>query len=404
MDICFFTESYYAGGLDTFIINLINQWPAEEDNITLICNNSHAGLSLLKEKIKRNNTVVIGHNMLMAPDLSKAIERKVGSGKISRFLSSAFKYILFLSYLFKLKKIIQAEKYDELFIINGGYPAGFSCRAAAITWGIIKKRKSIHNFHNFVIKPKFILGIVETPIDYFVQKYTRCFVTVSQECAQSMQNRNVIWKRAAIKYIYNGIAATSQVSNINIRVEFDIPDDSQICLFLATYEERKGHGFLLQSFKKVINLKKNTYLICCGYGEESDIDRVRSIVNKLGISENVILTNFRNDVIDLLSKSDILLIASESFESFGLTALEAMRLKIPVVSTNTGGLKEVIKDNFGGFLFNYGDSNGYSAKIIALLENDKLRLEQGEKGYERFISNFTSDKMTTAYYNLLKCE
>jgi glycosyltransferase involved in cell wall biosynthesis len=406
MNICFFTESYYTGGLDTFIINLINQWPHEEDNLTLFCNNSHGGMELLKQRIIKKNTAVVGHNLLMSPVLNNLIEQKIGLNKMSRILGAILKYFLFFEYLFHLSKIIDIEKYDELMVINGGYPAGISCRAAAIFWGISKKKKSVHNFHNFVIKPKLFLKLFETPIDYFVQKYTSCFVSVSKTCSESMINRSVIWKRATVRYIYNGISPVKHKlnSNFNLRQEFNLPTDSSICLILATYERRKGHQFLLEAFKKVFDVRKNAYLICCGYGESYEFDRIRKLADDLGISQNVILTGFREDAIDILSQSDILVIASESFESFGLTALEAMKLKKPVVSTNTGGLKEVIKDSSGGFLFKYGDTNGYSSKILELLDSEKLCMEQGEKGYQRFMDMFTVDKMTIQYVNLLKCK
>lgn len=406
MNICFFTESYYTGGLDTFILNLINQWPQNEDQLFLVCNSSHGGFELLKERIYRKNTTVIGHHLLMTPDFNEKIEKITGKNKISKALGSTLKYFLFLRYIFQLKKVIEVEKYDELFIINGGYPAGLSCRAASIFWGIFKKKKSLHNFHNFAVKPKSLFKIVEYPIDYLVQKYTSHFVTVSKTCSESMINRSVIWNNANIKYIYNGIAPLQQDLNLNFnfRREFKLPANSQICLILATYEQRKGHQFLLEAFKMVANVMSDAVLVCCGYGTDEDIEIVRKQAFGLGISQKVILTGFRKDAIDILTQSDILVIASESFESFGLTSLEAMKYKIPIVSTNTGGLKEVIKDDEGGFLFNYGDCEGYSSKIIELLGNKQMRLEQGEIGHQRFIDNFTVNKMVTQYSKLVRCE
>ena len=53
MKICFFTENYYKGGLDTFLINLINAWPDTNDQLTVVCNDSHPGLVTLAEKIDR---------------------------------------------------------------------------------------------------------------------------------------------------------------------------------------------------------------------------------------------------------------------------------------------------------------------------------------------------------------
>src|SRR5450759_2378264 len=53
MKICFFTENYYKGGLDTFLINLFNAWPDSNDVLTLVCNGTHPGLETIEEKTVR---------------------------------------------------------------------------------------------------------------------------------------------------------------------------------------------------------------------------------------------------------------------------------------------------------------------------------------------------------------
>ena len=104
---------------------------------------------------------------------------------------------------------------------------------------------------------------------------------------------------------------------------------------------------------------------------------------------------------NLISQSDLLLIGSQSYESFGYTAAEAMIRKIPVVSTNTGGLAEVIKNNDGGFIFNKDDFIGFSDEVLRLLSNKKLRMEIGNRGRERALCLFLSDRMSEEYFNLL---
>ena len=54
MKIIFFTENYYKGGLDTFIISLINNWPDNNDSIELMCNYDHPGNETYESQIKRN--------------------------------------------------------------------------------------------------------------------------------------------------------------------------------------------------------------------------------------------------------------------------------------------------------------------------------------------------------------
>jgi hypothetical protein len=57
MKVCFFTENHYKGGLDTFLISLINAWPDGEDRLSLVCNSSHAGIVTIKEKTSRPITI-----------------------------------------------------------------------------------------------------------------------------------------------------------------------------------------------------------------------------------------------------------------------------------------------------------------------------------------------------------
>ena len=52
MKICFFTENSYKGGMDKLIYTLANNWPSNDDEITILCNRSHPGYNDIKEKLK----------------------------------------------------------------------------------------------------------------------------------------------------------------------------------------------------------------------------------------------------------------------------------------------------------------------------------------------------------------
>src|SRR5213075_2677935 len=77
---------------------------------------------------------------------------------------------------------------------------------------------------------------------------------------------------------------------------------------------------------------------------------------------------------EILSVSDLFILPSET-ESFGLAALEAMASKVPVISTNTGGLPEVNINNYSGFLSDVGDVDDMAKNAIYILGDEK-RLEQ----------------------------
>lgn len=79
-------------------------------------------------------------------------------------------------------------------------------------------------------------------------------------------------------------------------------------------------------------------------------------------------------------------------ESFGLVALEAMLACKPVIASNLGALKEVVKNNTTGFLFDINDKKDFEKKIQILLENKELREEYGIAGYSRAKKTFNIEK------------
>ena len=401
LKIIIFIENVQNGGLDTFCSTLINNWPNSDDVFTIICNKSHPGRANMENSI--NRPCIFAYHRI---PLSWVFTKQVFfffPYFLSRMLQPFLRIPFFpLQYLL-IRNIFRKNDGDRLLVINGGFPGGESCRIANIVWYGMGRGRSIHNFHNFAVKPRFGFGWYENWIDRLLLKSTKLFISVSKSCSDSLKIRKTFENLTNNMYVYNGINdAPSVENNFNIRKNIGI-DDSPICLMLGTYEPRKGHDFIFKAFEKVVKELPNAHLVICGGGSKNEIIKVKKLKNKLTATDNIHLLEFIPNGASLISQVDVVLIGSQEFESFGLTAVESMVRKKPVVSTDIGGLPEVLSmDNSCGFVVNHQDEAAFSAKIILLLKDQKLRDEMGMAGRVRALKLFSAERMSMDYLMAVK--
>lgn len=407
MKILLFTEIYDCGGADTFIINLLNHWPHPDDYFVLVANPNYPGLAVIEKGLRRPYKIV-RHGIVLHFNFIRKAARFGFVSKVLRILSPVllFRYAFLVYNILAFRTIINEERPDRFMVINGGYPGADSCRAAGISWGLFSRKPySIHNFHNLVKPPIWFLRPHEYVIDVILSRLTKAFVTVSRASAESMSLRPALYKRNRPFFIYNGIDLQpryDEASCKNLRKELGIPEASPLCLILATYEPRKGHYFLFKAFKIVLREIPDAHLLVCGYGFPEELKQVRQYVDELQLNENVHLAGFRRDISNLLFNTDVLVVPSQSYESFGFTSVEAMAHRVPVVATNVGGIPEVVENNEGGYSVDYRDREGFARHIIALLKDEGLRREQGEKGFQRYQKHFTAARMAVEYAQLIR--
>ncbi|WP_299155559.1 N-acetyl-alpha-D-glucosaminyl L-malate synthase BshA [uncultured Christiangramia sp.] len=106
-------------------------------------------------------------------------------------------------------------------------------------------------------------------------------------------------------------------------------------------------------------------------GEGPERETAEKLVRDLGMRDKVLFLGQSNEIDKILCFSDLFLLPSET-ESFGLAALEAMVHSVPVISSNTGGLPEVNKDDFSGYLHEVGDVSAMANSAISILETEEV--------------------------------
>jgi len=190
----------------------------------------------------------------------------------------------------------------------------------------------------------------------------------------------------------------------NIKKVLEVPADTLILLMLAVYEPRKGHEFIFKVMDKVILKLPQTHLLICGYGSNDEVQLVEDMRLKSSSSSHIHLQGNRSDVQNLLAQTDIQVVPSQSYESFGYTSVEAMSCEVPVIATNVGGLVEVVEDGVCGYVVDYQNVDRFAQRIVELLRNEDLRGQMGKQGRQRFERHFTAERMARHYADLMHSE
>ena len=174
-------------------------------------------------------------------------------------------------------------------------------------------------------------------------------------------------------------------------------ENEKILIHISNFRKVKRVEDVLKTFD-IVRKTIPSKLILVGDGpERPTIDK---LCRELNICNDIISVGKIANPKEVLSIADIFLLPSET-ESFGLSALEAMAMKLPVISTNTGGIPELNIHGKTGFMSNVGDYEDMAKNTIALLSDDKMYQQFKLNAYEQ-AQKFELDVILPQYEKLYK--
>ena len=175
-------------------------------------------------------------------------------------------------------------------------------------------------------------------------------------------------------------------------------------LFLSNLIPSKGVYVLLDACKL---LKEKGYKFVCNFvgGESKEITRetFEKEVEARGLNETITYNGpkYGKDKDHYFANSDIFVFPSYN-ETFGLVNLEAMQYKLPIVTTNEGGIPDVVKDKVNGYICEKANPAPLVDAIEQLITNKQEREEFGEEGYKIYKEKFTKKQFENEITKLLK--
>lgn len=170
------------------------------------------------------------------------------------------------------------------------------------------------------------------------------------------------------------------------------PKGEKLLVHISNFRKVKRIEDVLAVFEKVRN-EVPAKLIFVGDGPEKS--NIEQLSRQMNLHQDIVNLGKITDPKEILSVADLFILPSET-ESFGLAALEAMAMKVPVISTNSGGLPEVNIQGKTGFLSKVGDVEDMAKNALQLLKNPALLVQFRQNAFEQ-ARKFDLEKILPLY-------
>ncbi|MFF2482195.1 N-acetyl-alpha-D-glucosaminyl L-malate synthase BshA [Paenibacillus sp. NPDC058071] len=178
----------------------------------------------------------------------------------------------------------------------------------------------------------------------------------------------------------------------SLRSDFAAPNE-KILMHISNFRPVKRVGDVVDIFEQV-SRKIPAKLLLVGEGPE--LTKIQYKIRQLGLEDKVCFLGKQDDVAQVISVADLLLLPSEK-ESFGLVALEAMACGVPTIGSTAGGIPELITHGETGYLCPIGDVEGMAGYAVRLLEDEEMQRRFKEACLKRARYDFCNDAITTQY-------
>ena len=311
-----------------------------------------------------------------------------GKINIINFGYCLIREIVALFHFYRLVKVEQIDViYTNTIVVFSGAILAFITKKPHI-WHIREIIPGNPDLHFFL--PHKILS-------QFVSRLSHRIITNSNATAAQFYECKAMEK---IEVIHNAVALEELRASIPSPDIVGVRPEDWLVAVVGTLQKRKAQDDAIRAFKIAREKIPNIKLLLIGKGEKRFTNHLKELVSALGLCENVIFTGHRNDVPAILSKCKVLVMPSWE-EPFGLVVIEAMALGIPVIGTNSGGVKELIKDSITGYLVPPRNPEEMAKKLVYLQSNPGLAKQMGNIAKKIAREQFNDKKYVRRIENVI---
>jgi glycosyltransferase involved in cell wall biosynthesis len=176
--------------------------------------------------------------------------------------------------------------------------------------------------------------------------------------------------------------------------------DGSACLIgsVAVLRSWKGHLYLVEALKKVLQAGEKAHLLLVGEGPYRVV--IEAKVAELRLADQVHFAGYQENVPDWLALMDLVVLASYANEGVPQSLLQAMAMARPVIGTTCGGIPEIVTGGSNGLLVPPKDSQTLAQALISLIEDPATREKFGSRGLALVRERYSLEQMAVATENV----
>lgn len=342
------------------------------------------------------DTLLVGGSNTKDEACSDYIIKKLGIHAITiPEMSREIGYNDLIAYA-KIKNIIKRYKPD--IVHTHASKAGYLGRRAAIS---LKVPVIVHTFHGHIFHSYFNKQATSLfkSLEQSLAKKTDAIIAISPIQKDELCNIHKIAPEEKFRIIPLGFDLNRFQENLQekrkiFRTRYNLKDDDIVISSVGRLVPIKNHPLFIKSIAKVKEkTNKNVKAMIVGDGSLRNefVELAHSLNLNVSTPEktepnpDIIFTSWIEDANIVFAGSEIAALSSFN-EGTPVSLIEAQASSIPVISTDVGGVKDIIIEGKTGLLCKNDDVDDYAEKLLILIENDKLREEMSLKGWE-FVKN-----------------
>ena len=306
----------------------------------------------------------------------------------------------------RLKQII--EEFQPDIVHTHASKAGALGRKAAYS---LKVPVIVHTFHGHVFHSYF--GKVKTAIFKAIErnlaKKSTGIIAISELQKTELSKEHHICPEQKIKVINLGFDLHKFHENLDekravTRKEFNVQEDEVAIAIVGRLAPIKNHSLFLEAMR-IVASKTQKKCVAFIVGDGTERDTITAKIQDLGFPAHfrVEMTSWIKDIGTFNAGMDIICLSSNN-EGTPVSLIEAQAANIPVVTTDVGGVKDILLEGETGFVVPKNNPEIYAEKVLLLIEDEKKRKKMSQNGWTFVEEKFhytTLVKNVEAYYRVL---